>query len=421
MGRVALAFSEMLGLAFVFCLRAAFVPSEPRYSALLTASAAPLLVLGLAFLWPPLPGEHIVRAAEAPWEVSSITVNVGIWWSLLTVVCTVITSVVHGLRKEVRAARQLGQYVLDAKIGEGGMGAVYRARHAMMKRPTAVKLLPPDRSSDEQVQRFEREVQQTARLTHPNTIRIYDYGRTHDGVFFYAMELLDGATLEQIVEVSGPMDERRVVGVLRAISAALVEAHGEGLIHRDIKPSNIISCQQGGVHDVPKLLDFGLVKEMAPSDAESVGLTADNQITGTPLYMTPEALRAPESVDARGDLYSLGAVAYYLLTGEHVFVRGTVVEVLAAHLNERPERPSKRRGAPVHSGLESLVLACLEKPPAARPQSAAALLAQLDALDIEPWTPEDAKRWWREWGSDLAPSTHVSGAGEAGLTVFPIR
>ena len=288
----------------------------------------------------------------------------------------------------------------------------------MMKRPTAVKLLPPKRTSDKQVARFEREVQQTARLSHPNTIRIYDYGRTPDGVFYYAMELLDGATLDRIIELGGPMPASRVVHVAHAIAAALVEAHGEGLIHRDIKPSNIVLCRQGGVSDVPKLLDFGLVKDVEASSAGNAGLTGENQLTGTPLYMAPEAIRSVDLVDARSDLYALGAVAYYLLTGEHVFVRGTVVEVFAAHLHEDPEPPSQRLGQPIHEELEKLILACLAKDPEARPASASDLLARLEALDTERWTAAEAKRWWRDWGTELTVEPSEISVDRGPLTII---
>src|SRR6185503_3012449 len=211
---------------------------------------------------------------------------------------------------EVRDARRLGRYTLLEKIGEGGMGAVYSVRHAMLRRPTAMKLLPPQKFGAQNVARFEREVQLTARLTHPNTIRIFDYGRTPDGIFYYAMEYLDGANLAEVIAEGGPMPAGRVIHILDQVAGALTEAHGIGLIHRDVKPANIILTEQGGVPDVAKILDFGLVKEMGETGADP--LTHADTLTGTPMYMSPEAIAAPDQVDARADLYALGAVGYYL-------------------------------------------------------------------------------------------------------------
>src|SRR3954447_9058721 len=214
-------------------------------------------------------------------------------WCFVIITCTVISWVIYGLRVEVREARRLGQYVLEQKIGEGGMGEVYRARHGMMRRPSALKLMRADNAASSLV-RFEREVQLTSRLTHPNTITIFDYGRTHDGVFYYAMELLDGATLQRIVELDGAQAPGRVVRILTMACGALAEAHAIGLIHRDIKPANIMLCMQGGERDVVKLLDFGLVKELAVDEGEAK-LTGASTITGTPQYMAPESILTPES------------------------------------------------------------------------------------------------------------------------------
>ena len=209
-------------------------------------------------------------------------------WGFAIITCTVISWVIYGLRAEVREARRLGQYVLEQKLGEGGMGEVYRARHGMMRRPSAIKLLRADRAGEINLRRFEREVQLTARLTHPNTITIFDYGRTHDGVFYYAMELLDGATLQRIVAVDGAQPAGRVVRILTMVCGALTEAHAIGLIHRDIKPANIMLCTQGGERDVVKLLDFGLVKEFEVD--RDVELTGASALIGTPQYMAPESI-----------------------------------------------------------------------------------------------------------------------------------
>jgi eukaryotic-like serine/threonine-protein kinase len=288
--------------------------------------------------------------------------------------------------------------VLERKLGEGGMGEVYRARHGMMRRPSAVKLLRVDRAGEMNLRRFEREVQLTARLTHPNTITIFDYGRTHDGVFYYAMELLDGATLERIVAVDGAQAAGRVVRILGMVCGALTEAHAIGLIHRDIKPANIMLCTQGGERDVVKLLDFGLVKEFEVD--REVQLTGASAVVGTPQYMAPESILRPDSVDARTDIYSLGAVAYYLLAGVDVFDGKSMVEVCGQHLHQEPA-PLSARGVGIPAELEAIVLACLNKDPDRRPQSAAEVRRRVEACTVEPWDSARARAWWREHQSDL--------------------
>ena len=278
------------------------------------------------------------------------------------------------------------------------MGVVYRARHGLLRRPTAIKLIAPDKVGASSISRFEREVQTTARLSHPNTITIYDYGRTPEGVFYYAMELLDGDHLEDIVAVDGAQSAARTMHVLRHVADALAEAHAIGLVHRDIKPANVMLCRIGGVHDTPKVLDFGLVKEIGTD----VQVTKADVVTGTPLYMAPETITNPDAVDARSDLYALGAVAYFFLTGAHVFEGDTVVEVCAKHLHDAPVPPSVRAGRPVPEALERLVLECLEKDPERRPRSSVDLVARLAALEgVDPWTRDDAAAWWERCGAAI--------------------
>jgi eukaryotic-like serine/threonine-protein kinase len=380
------------GAALKMALRAALVPSTPRRAILLTAVlGVPLVVISTMLV--PTPGGGLAwRALDSsayPWLPATAVMM----WGFALFTCGVITWIIHGLRVEVRQARRLGQYVLERKIGAGGMGEVYRAHHGMMRRPSALKLMRADQAGELQLQRFEREVQLTARLTHPSTITIFDYGRTHDGVFYYAMELLDGANLQRIVAVGGPQPAGRVVRILAMACGALTEAHDIGLIHRDIKPANIMLCTQGGERDVVKVLDFGLVKELEVD--RDVQLTAANSVTGTPQYMAPESLLAPDSVDARTDIYALGAVAYFLLAGDDVFTGQSVLEVCSQHLHQKPE-PFAARGVTVPAELEALVLACLEKEPARRPQSASELRRQLEACAVEPWDGESARRWWLE-------------------------
>jgi hypothetical protein len=337
---------------------------------------------------------------------------------------TIALRVVVGLRRRASEATRLGQYTLVEKLGEGGMGIVYRATHQMLRRPTAVKLLQAtdvgtkSAKGDETFKRFEREVQLTAGLSHPNTIAIYDYGRTPDGIFYYAMEYLEGANLEELVGEHGPQPPARVVHILRQICGSLGEAHGVGLIHRDIKPANLVLCERGGVGDVIKVLDFGLVKKV--DSASNLGVTSDNVLTGTPLYLSPEAIMAPEKVDARSDLYAVGCVGYFLLTGEHVFAGKTLVEICSHHLHSKPVRPSKRAQRDIPRDVEDAILWCLAKEPADRPPSARALDDRLAECGCAgEWSDAEARRWW-ELNKPSISRLHVGkplGTGERSLTI----
>ncbi len=309
------------------------------------------------------------------------------------------------MRDAVIAAGKLGQYALEEKIGEGGMGSVFRGRHAMLRRPTAIKLLEPSKTTDVSIERFEREVQHTSQLNHPNTITIYDYGRTDEGVFYYAMEYLQGMSLQALVEDFGPQPDGRVIHILLQVCGSLVEAHSQGLVHRDIKPANIMLTERGGVRDFVKLLDFGLVKALDARKQRS--LTAADAITGTPLYLPPEAIQGDvEVTDARGDLYSLGGVAYFLLTGHAVFEGGSIMDVIRLQVEGTPVPPSQRLGKPIDQGLEQLILQCLAKDPADRPQSAAAIAEALaQFVPAQPWTAADADRWWNEYDNQSLAAT----------------
>jgi hypothetical protein len=327
-------------------------------------------------------------------------IETSLWFLAFAIIAGRTSAVHYGLAAEVGKTRRLGQYTLERKLGEGGMGAVYVARHALLRRSTAVKLILPERVGEEAIERFEREVRATARLNHPNTITIFDYGRTQDGVFYYAMELIDGSTMRRLVELEGAVDPRRVVFFLVQIADALAEAHGAGLVHRDLKPDNLMISERGGVPDSVTVVDFGLVKEVgSPTGAPEV--TATGAIVGTPQYLAPETIEDSGSADARTDLYAVGAVAYYLLTGTPVFQGKSVVEICSHHLLTVPEPPSARLGKRVDPGLEAIVLACLEKKPADRPASADALRRRLEALEMVPWTREEARAWWAEMGPDL--------------------
>lgn len=302
-------------------------------------------------------------------------------------------------------ARQLGQYKLTEKIGAGGMGVVYKAHHALLRRETAIKLLLPDKADPAAIERFEQEVRLTCRLTHPNTIQVFDYGHTPDGIFYYAMEYLDGLNLHELVHRYGAQPEERVVHILRQICESLNEAHGVGLIHRDIKPANIFLCDRGGVPDSVKVLDFGLVKHVSaqPGQATTTEIPGADGIVGTPNFIAPEAIKDCNQADVRSDLYSLGALGYYILTGKEVFDGDSISELCRKHLTETPEPPGARIGKVFDPQLESLLMRCLEKDPAARPQTARDLAQLLFACPVaEQWTLESRAVWWAEHRKSIA-------------------
>lgn len=317
-------------------------------------------------------------------------------WMMYAVTIAIVGSHrLEKLRREASAARRLGQYRLTERLGAGGMGEVYLAEHVLLRRPCAVKLIRPERAGDpQQLLRFEREVRTTATLSHPNTVQIYDYGHADDGTFYYAMEYLPGLTLEQLVGRHGPLSPARAVYFLRQLCGSLREAHAVGLIHRDIKPGNVMVCERGGVHDVVKLLDFGLVlpRRDGPGDGK---LSRDGVITGTPAYMSPEQAGGQPDLDPRSDIYSVGALAYFVLTGGPPFAGRSVVKVLAAHLYETPA-PVRDRRPDVPADLEEVVLRCLAKEPAARFPDADRLDAALTRCDCGgQWSPQEADAWWQ--------------------------
>jgi tRNA A-37 threonylcarbamoyl transferase component Bud32 len=295
-------------------------------------------------------------------------------------------------QKDAIQSQKLGQYTLEKKLGTGGMGVVYKGLHAVLRRPTAIKLLNVDKVNEDSIKRFEREVQITSQLNNPNTVAIYDFGRTAEGVFYYAMEYLDGIDLQTLIDRYGPQSEARVIHILQQICGSLFEAHSLGLVHRDIKPANIMFNRRGGEPDVVKVLDFGLVK--AIDDQKQSSMTSDG-LTGTPLYMSPEAIQNPQSVDTRSDIYAVGAVGYFLLTGQPVFSGSNIVELCQMHVSRLPDPPSQRLGRPVSPELESSLMACLEKSRAKRPQTTRDLSLLLSrAPAANEWSIEEADAWW---------------------------
>ena len=314
--------------------------------------------------------------------------------------------------------KQLGQYTLEEKIGEGGMGVVYRARHALMRRDTAIKLLPPDKADPAAIERFEREVCLTCQLTHPNTIQVYDYGHTPDGVFYFAMEYLVGLNLHDLVHRYGPMPEGRVIHVLSQVCDSLCEAHALGLVHRDIKPANIFLCDRGGVPDNVKVLDFGLVRRFAANASADHPAQVEAGAVGTPSFMPPEAIQNPNSSDPRSDIYSIGALAYFLLTGRNVFEGDNVVDLYSRHLKETPAPPSRHTENPISPELESILLSCLEKDPARRPQEIIQLREMLQSCPTaSDWGAGARASWWNQYHRETgnaerrrSPSTPVADA-----------
>jgi len=308
----------------------------------------------------------------------------------------------QSIRREAFQARQFGQYLLKQKLGSGGMGDVYEAEHVLLKRPCAIKLFHPGSGTDAALARFEREVRATAKLTHWNTVEIYDYGHSDDGTFYYVMELLPGLSLDELVKRHGPLPPERAVHLLRQTCHALREAHAAGLIHRDIKPANVFAANRGGVYDVAKVLDFGLVKQAANEQTPALHVTQVGSFSGSPLYMAPEQAAAFSDANPRTDIYSLGAVAYYLLTGRPPFSGRNPMEVIIAHSRDEVVPPSQlRQGVP--ADLEQVVLRCLAKAPADRFPDVECLEAALGACACAGlWDERQAAAWWQKVEAESA-------------------
>jgi len=378
--------SVILALSYTLVWRSILVPSSLHRTLWISAAAAvPTIALLLT--------QGVPSAFRESPESGHVFVGFLLLWCLIAVFSSAINSrQLFGLRVAIREMGKLGQYTLEEKIGEGGMGVVYRATHAMLRRPAAIKLLSKKRRSDKDRARFEHEVQLTTRLRHPNTVSIFDYGLTADGVCYYVMEYLDGLDLERLVREHGPIPSPRAIHILSQICAALAEAHALELIHRDIKPANVVLIARVDEPDVVKVVDFGLARALDKrADESALGV-----ITGTPLYLAPEAITAPETADARADIYALGAVAYFLVSGRNVFEGSTVVEVLGRHVLEEPKPPSTYLATPLAADLEAVILRCLAKDRAARPASAALMRAELDHCeDAERYDRAAGLAWWR--------------------------
>jgi serine/threonine protein kinase len=308
------------------------------------------------------------------------------------------------LRREVGAARQLGQYTLTQLIGEGGMGKVYQARHALLRRPSAVKVLDGQQADHRTIARFEREVQLASSLTHPNTVEIYDYGRTEDGIFYYVMEYLPGMTLDDLVKRHGAVGTARMLYLFRQILASLTEAHDLGLIHRDIKPANIMLCRRGGQWDFVKVVDFGLAKDL--SFKLSPQITQTGVISGTPLYIAPECLDDPDCFSIQSDIYALGVVGFHLLTGRDLFEGESAFHLFQQISQDVPPHVSDVIGDTVPAELNDLIARCVAKNLAERPASTREMLATVELLTAtHVWTQTDAQDWWQTHDPQITMGT----------------
>ncbi len=387
------AYTSIVFAGFNVFMRALVVPSSTRRTAIMST---------VTFL--PVVGAGVFLGAIGRQDPNLPPVAFIVGGFLLSAISIVIATtgseIIYGLRQAATEAAQLGQYTLGRQIGQGGMGQVYHAKHRLLVRPTAVKLLRPELGL-ENLDRFEREVQEMSQLTHPNTVAVYDYGRSADGVFYYAMEFLDGIDLAQLVSRYGKLPSTRVIQILGQVCGALQEAHDRKLIHRDIKPANIILCQRGGMPDVAKVVDFGLVKDFTHGSGET-----SHVVLGTPAYIAPEQITDPTAVGPAADLYALGCVGYYLLTGREVFQGKNDVDLCLAHVTKPPTPPSQLVDIRVPRQLEDVIMKCLEKPPSARYASATELAAALEAIPREPdWTVDDARAFWRGFIAPRPPAS----------------
>ena len=364
-------------------------PLQTFFAALASAATGPLALTVVAWkgvLTPHLDDYLVVSVFH------SISVIVAVYGSRL----------IYGLNRDFAEARELGSYRLEESLGKGGMGEVWRARHCLLARPAAIKLVRAEalggRTNEERhmvIQRFEREAQVTSQMCSPHTIDLYDFGVSQDGRLYYVMELLDGFDLETFVQRYGPMEPERAIHLLLQVCESLGEAHASGLIHRDVKPANIYVCRYGRERDFVKVLDFGLVKSDHVGIEEDVHLTADNVASGTPAYMAPEQVLGDRPLDGRTDIYALGCVGFWLLTGRLVFEGTTALKTLMLHVQATPPAPSQYSELPIPDALEGLILSCLEKNPAQRPRTADDLAESLAACPVEtPWDSARARQWW---------------------------
>ena len=371
------------------------VPTPPRtalVAAILSVSAVPV-VIGL-----------IISSGTTALALTGGEFFFGLVFPNLLIVLMAYTGarIVYGLGKAVREAREMGSYRLVEPLGKGGMGEVWRAEHRTLARPAAIKLIRPEvlgsggfEGAEVLQRRFEREAQATALLRSPHTIELYDFGVTDDGTFYYVMELLDGLDLEQLIDRFGPVPPERAVHFLRDLADSLAEAHDVGLVHRDVKPANVYACRQGRDMDFVKVLDFGMVKPTNTPVEDAVKLTAEHSTGGTPAFMSPEQAFGESDLDGRSDIYSVGCIGYWLLTGRYVFQARTAMDMLMQHVKQEASPPSEHSEIAIPAELDALILRCLSKERSDRPQTGDQLRAALDGVPLsESWTRTRARKWW---------------------------
>ena len=391
--------------AFLPCRQAqAWLAAEAVVLSVLAQVGAPAIFPEVAAYWDSLPTRD--ASFDHLWRPLGTT--------MIAAISVLVGRTLYALQRSAHHARRLGNYVIERELGAGGMGKVFVARHALICRPTAVKVLSSDGTDPGTgVARFEREVQLSASLTHPNTITIFDFGRTADDTFYYAMEYLDGVDLEEMVETHGPLPPERVVYLLRQVLGSLGEAHQRGIVHRDVKPSNIFVTQRGGLYDFVKVLDFGLARRLETGGSAS--LTKTGMVFGTPRYIAPESVSGDQRTDGRSDLYNVGGVAYWLLTGRPLFPGSSSLDLIIDHVRTIPQPPSAVTELRIPPGLEAIVMKCLEKDPADRFQTAEEMLEALQALDLgRRWNQKSAHDWWHLHLPEVcAPWSHapVGGSG----------
>jgi len=388
----------------VILVCAMIVPTSPRrmlVASLLAASTDPLAV------W----FAHL-SGASVPSVFETIVLFIPNY--ACAVVATWPSFVLRRLGNRLREAREMGSYQLVELLGRGGMGEVWRAQHRLLARNAAIKLVRPellgagsDSEAKMMIRRFEREAQATSALSSPHTISVFDYGATHDGTFYYVMELLAGRDLDSLIREFGPVPADRAIYLLRQVCHSLADAHARGLVHRDIKPANVYVCRMGLEYDFVKVLDFGLVKFNDKRDVQQTMMTAEHTTTGTPAFMAPEIILGDGEIDRRADVYSLGCVAYYLLTGELVFEADTPMKMFLQHVQTAPIPPSQRTELKIPAELEDLVMSCLEKDPARRPQDAQQLFTlACRCRSCNTWDSDKARAWWEQHLVELtAPLT----------------
>jgi hypothetical protein len=389
------------GVSLLLFLTAALIPWRPAFQIALAAVAVVTFLLLESVLYAAFPAyrsfwAEYALASGGTADALDLARSHTIWGVTGSVILggtsALVSQTLYSLRKTAHRARRLGKYLIHEEIGKGGMGQVFFAQHSLMCRPTAVKVMAADGDSTA-LARFEREIKLSATLTHPNTITIYDVGRTPERSLYYAMEYLEGLDLEVMVQRFGPMRPERSVFILKQVCGSLAEAHSRDIIHRDIKPSNIFLTRRGGLYDYVKVLDFGLAKQITADTASAI--TKTGILFGTPRFLAPETVYGNDKVDGRADIYSLGGVAYWMVTGQPPFPSESSVEVLIDHVKTPPKPPSEVSEVAISSELEAIILKCLEKKPDDRFQTAAELEEALDALSFaEPWTKKQAEKWW---------------------------